>query len=63
MKETSSLNIDERLFDSLSVCEEVRSGQTCEEIRAEFVLRYNQAASTEANVRKWETETVLTGFV
>jgi hypothetical protein len=62
MKDTSSLTIDERLFDSLSVYEEVRSGRTCDEIRAEFVLRYNQAASTEAIVRKWETETFLTGL-
>ena len=34
-----------------------------EEIRAKFALRYNQAASTEANVRKWETETVLIGLI
>jgi hypothetical protein len=63
MKDTGSLTIDERLFDSLSVYKEVQSGQTCDEIRADFVLPYNQAASTEANVRKRETETVLTGLV
>jgi len=59
MEDTSSLTTEERLVDSLSVNEEVRGGQMCEEIRAKFALRYNQAASTEANVRKWETETVL----
>ena len=38
MKDTSSLTIDERLFDILSVYEEVRSGQTCDVIRAEFAF-------------------------
>jgi hypothetical protein len=62
MKDTSSLTIEERLVDSLSVYEEVRSGQTWDEIRAKFSLRFNQAVSTKVNVHKWERETVLTGF-
>jgi len=32
-------------------------------LTAEFALRYNQAASTEGNVRKWATETIPTGLV
>jgi hypothetical protein len=63
MKDRSSLTTEERLVDSFSVNEEIRSGQMREEIRAKFALRYNQAASTEANVRKWETETVLIGLI
>jgi hypothetical protein len=46
MKDTSSLTVEERLVDSLSVYEEVGSGQTCNEIRVKFALRYNHAAST-----------------
>jgi hypothetical protein len=63
MKAASPFTIEELFVESLLVYEKVRSGQTCDELRAKFALRYNQAASTESSACKSGLKTFLTCLV
>ncbi|PSN54575.1 Eukaryotic translation initiation factor 3 subunit I [Blattella germanica] len=63
MADTSKYTIEERLIISVWVHEKERSGETYEEIRENFFIRFNKAAPSEANLRKLEKQTFSTGSV
>ena len=50
MADTSKYTIEERLIVSVWVQEKERTGETYEEIRENFFLRFNKAAPSEANL-------------
>ncbi|PSN29715.1 hypothetical protein C0J52_27452 [Blattella germanica] len=54
MANTSKYTIEEHLIISVWVHEKERSGETYEEIRENFIHRFNKAAPSEANLRKLE---------
>ncbi|PSN35328.1 hypothetical protein C0J52_17146 [Blattella germanica] len=63
MADTSKYTIKERIIISVWVHEKERSGETYEEIRENFFLRFNKAAPSEANLRKLEKKTFSTGSI
>ena len=55
MEDTSKCTIEERLIVSVWVHEKERTGETYEEIREKFFLRFNKAAPSEANLEETRT--------
>ena len=55
MADTSKYMIEERLIISVRVHEKERTGETYEEIREKFFLRFNKAARSEANLHEAPT--------
>ena len=55
MADTSKYTIEERLIVSVWINEKERTGETYEEIRENFFLRFNKAAPSEANLQEAST--------
>ena len=55
MADTSKYTIEERLIVSVWVHEKERTGETYEEIRENFFLRFNKTAPSEANLQEAPT--------
>ena len=55
MADTSKYTIEEHLIVSVWVHEKERTGEMYEEIRENFLLRFNKAAPSEANLQEAPT--------